>query len=302
LCKAKLLKENDMNIKNTGKTRRSPAKPIEAQPAPAIIDGALKNLEKISSEKPQEKRIAVSTQTMISAITNAAISYRYSLQLELATGLILFTETDGISRESKQALQKIYTQAGYDCETQYGSDYKTVRRRIDANAELFDWIGQEKVSQLIENRAEMAAINALVQHLEQYNLKGINSVLALVGKPVKQPTPPKEAPKATEQPKAEEGKQPEKTSKGKPEEAQQTSAVAELIGRAVEQGRAERGEQKRRKTDSPDVLTFSSEHVQVMVSPEASKDELMRISLELLQFAETLEIAEKSEREEPLAA
>jgi hypothetical protein len=292
--------------------RKPAAKPIATNNGngeaihPAIIEASLKAIEKTV----EEKHLAVSTQTMVSAITNAAISSKYALQLELATGLVLFAEADGISRDSKQALQKIYVLAGYDAEDQYKSDYKTVRRRIDVAAELFNWIGQNKLAELIENRAEMAAITALVQFLEQYNFKGINSVLALVGKPVKQPrkapaekstgTPaqvvaeakPAEAPQAIT-----EEKPAEKPSETTVEDA---GPVAEAVAAEIEKSRAARG--GRRKNDVPGTLNFSTEHVQVIVQPNASKAEITGIVMQLLEFVNTINVGEEMSVLEPEAA
>lgn len=272
---------------------RKSRKTTDKAPAPQILEGALKNLGAMSENiHEQEKHSPVSTQTMVSAITNAAVSIKYAMQLELATGLVLFAEHDGVNRDSKQALQKIYCQAGYDAEDQYKPEYKTVRRRIDAAGELFDWIGHDKIAQLIEHRAEMAAITALVQHLEQYNLRGINSVLALVGKPVKPGRKPPMEVAADKQP--SEAKKPEPAPETPKEEAPRAPteaerSVAEALGAQIDRSRAER-------QDKPGTLRFNTENVQVIVAPDATRAELIQITMELLQFAETLVIAEPAEK------
>jgi hypothetical protein len=269
-----------MNAKSTAtKTTRKPAaKPIT--PAP-VVSGALKDLEKqtpvVASGAPaEEKAMAVSTQTLISAISNAVVSYKYALQIEMATGLCLFAEYDGISRDSKQKLQEIYVAAGYDAKDQFKAEYKTVRRRIDAAAELFNWIGEDKIAELIENRAEMAAINALVQYLEQYNLRGINSVFALVGKPVKQV---RQAP--VEMPVTQQEAE-------KPSEAPAPS-VAQAVADQIAKDRQERAE----KEDTSILKRFSSEHVSVSVAQGTTREELMQIAMELLEFANTIPAVKK---------
>lgn len=226
-------------------------------------------------DKATDKPLVVSTQTMISSIIEASGFGKKALQLELATGLSLFFEMNGVDRDTKQALQKIYVQAGYDAEDQFKSEYKSCRRRIFASAELYNWIGHDVISGWIGTAKEKKALTAIVKQLEsQYELRGINSVFALVGKQVIGRKAPKE-------------KAPEET----PEKPQEdtNNEVANLVATNIEQARKERNQ---RKSDQPGVLNFNTEHVQVTVMPNATKEELIKLSLELLQFADTITAGE----------
>lgn len=236
--------------------------------APAVIEDALKNIDKVA-----DKPLTVSTQTLTAAIVEASGFGKKALQLELATGIALFMESNGVDRDTKQALQRIYEQAGFLCRDQFSSDYKTVRRRIDAAAELYNWIEHTTISEWMGSSKEKKAITNIVKGLEQYDLRGINSVFALVGKQVVGRKAPKEkAPDEAEKPKEEANDE-----------------VANLVATNIESARRERSQ---RKSDQPGVLNFSTEHVQVTVMPNATKEELINLAMQLLQFSETITIGE----------
>lgn len=269
------------------------------------IEGAMKEEPKATTpakidEHAAEKLSSVSTATFISAITNATMSYKYALQLELATGLVLFAEAGEANRDSKRALQQVYISAGYDCADQYKQDYKTIRRRIDASATLFDWMEIDTILKLIDNRAEMNAIMAVVQHLEQYNLKGINSVLALCGKPVilKREKPAD----------GDDNKQP----KG---EAKKTHSVKEYQQKQKEASASnapaneKEGQQasSREQQAAEGTRFLNTEHIRVEIAASATKAELMDIAMKMLAIANALPDVEaskqpthaKEEQEEP---
>jgi hypothetical protein len=132
----------------------------------------------------QQSTLSVSTQTYVSAISSAAISRKFALQLEIAVGLAVYAEHGGTSREAKQALYQIYLAAGYDCSDQYGSSYKTVNRRINASGYLFDKLGISQVREWIAGGVEMQLINSIAGQLENFSFGSVNAVLEYVGRPV----------------------------------------------------------------------------------------------------------------------
>lgn len=266
------------------------------------------NAEAALAQLPDEKPHTVSTATFISAINNATVSYKYALQLEMSTGLVLFAEAGEASRDSKRALQQVYIAAGYDCADQYKQDYKTIRRRIDASAALFDWMGKETILKLIENRAEMNAIMACVQHLEQYNLKGINSVLALCGRPVilkrekpaeKNADEPKEEPKKAISVRQYQDKDThQETQKAAAPATESNMEVAKALGQHITEMREQRAKEG--------TKFINTENIRVEVDAKATKAEIIQLSMQLLALAGTMpdvakpaEAPAKEEQQEP---
>lgn len=286
------------------KTTTATKRATSAKPIAPVVSEALKNIETITkaaatAPKKTEKRddsrfLAISLNTYVSAISSAAISYKFALQMELSVGLALFAEFGDTDRDAKRALSQVYQQSGYDCEKMDGADYKTVQRRIGAAADLFKFLKKDKIDEWTANTAEMASIQAIAKELEQYNLKGINSVLALVGKPVTLPRD-KAKPAAASAPQqaAPTGEAPKQK---EPSEGQ-AKEVAQMLATGIQQTREQVAEEarNRRITDMVGAFNFSTEHVQVVIAPEATKSELIRLSMQLLEFAETLAVAEEAD-------
>lgn len=285
------------------KTTTATKRATSAKPIAPVVSEALKNIEtitKAAAEAPKktEKRddsrfLAISLNTYVSAISSAAISYKFALQMELSVGLALFAEFGDTDRDAKRALSQVYQQSGYDCEKMDGADYKTVQRRIGAAADLFKFLKKDKIDEWTANTAEMASIQAIAKELEQYNLKGINSVLALVGKPVTLPRAKAKPAAAVPQQAAPTGEAPKQE---EPSEGQ-VKEVAQILATGIQQAREQVAEEarNRRITDMVGAFNFSTEHVQVVIAPEATKSELIRLSMQLLEFAETLAVAEEAD-------
>jgi len=242
----------------------------------------------------------VTMKAMIDAISDAGAWSKQALEIELATGLALFVENDGVSLASKKLLQDIYGQAGYKVDSISAADYKTCRRRIDASSELYQHIGHDEIVSWIGRAKDRNAIQKIVTNLEQYNLTGIQSVFTLVGKkqaakdkatsqPLAAPSQkPSEAPQGAEQPSAIAAQGgAEKTS---PEGSQQSlNDTAKLIGAAVAEGRAARG---RRASDVEGAVTIKTAHLAITVAPDVPKEELMEMSMKLLEYINTMQAQE----------
>lgn len=125
----------------------------------------------------------ISLETYINNLAKSMASRRIALQIELSVGLSIFAIYGDTSNEAKTALAKLYGEAGYRCATPKEMDYKTVNRRINATASLFDKIGIESIQSAIGSNKEQRAINAIAKSLESYKLHTVNDVLAYVGKP-----------------------------------------------------------------------------------------------------------------------
>lgn len=129
---------------------------------------------------------------MTQAIANAALSRRAALQIELAVSLIHFTqESGGTDTIGKAALKNVYNDAGYICIAKADRDYKTVNRRLNAMAKLFDKFGSALVYSWITTASTVegviadvgteAIINHVVVELVAFGFDTLDDVLAYVG-------------------------------------------------------------------------------------------------------------------------
>jgi hypothetical protein len=257
-------------------------------------------------EAPQghimEKLITISTQTYINVISSAALSRRYALMQELAVGLAVHAETGIPTRESKQALYKIYAAAGYDCEDQYGVDYKSTNRRINAGAFLFNKLGASRIEEWIAGHVEMQLIAAIAAELEKLEIKSVNDVLAYVGRPViakrpeafviettgdngevKQVTLTNIAPTIHEEPLAEQHtKLEEFAGPFHPELAPRPFWIPQWVEEEATQH-------------------VNMDNVQININHEVSKDELIAAAMKLLAMANEMENAVPEVPPEPPA-
>lgn len=127
----------------------------------------------------------ISLETYISNIAKAMGSRRVALQIELSVGLSVFATHGSTSKEARDMLNQIYVNAGWRSVDPRGVDYKTVNRRINATASLFEKLGAEEINNAIGSNKEQRAINAIAKHLEHYKLLTVNDVFAFAGRPVK---------------------------------------------------------------------------------------------------------------------
>jgi len=285
-------------------------KPSADKTPAAIKNGLAKNklpemgTDILKNEKKSDERfLSISTATLVSAIENAAGFSKSALHLELAVGLLLFANHGKTDLSAKKELAIVYQQAGYKCATPNDEDYKTVNRRINVAAEFFDWLdGKPTIDEWILATTEMQSIQAIVRHLEdEFNFKGMNSVMATIGKPV---ILKRDRQRAATKP--ETGQQPE--AEGQPSEQQITSqegaqtptaeqqGVASLLAeKSAEAEKKGAGAPRRRSSDRPDIHVIQTAHMRVEIPMEVTKEELIQISTELLMLANTLQVAESPE-------
>jgi hypothetical protein len=275
-----LYRRNTMNaVKNINKS--------VANNTPAhIVAGAMSEADKQAAKSAFRP---VTQKAMVDAIMDAASWSKQALDVELATGLVLFAENEGVSLATKKLLQAVYVEAGYKSENISDEHYKTVRRRIDASAALFVHIGHEEIVSWIGKAKDRNAIQKIVAQLEQYNFTGINSVLALVGK--KPVVKPKQE-SLREQPKAIGKEEEIKTTanvRADEKEEQLASETAQMIGQAITQDRAARG---RRASDVEGVATLKTEHLNLVIPLDIDKKELMEMSMKLLEYINAMQAKE----------
>lgn len=156
-------------------------------PAPAPEEGA----PAIREGKKDNRFTQISMPVYVKALTDALMNRKAAIRLEMAVGLSVFIRYGSVDNVSKIQLQRVYQEAGYQTATSKDADYKTVRRRIDAAAGLFDFIGPDEIAEVTANNDEDAEIRALVRYLEDnYDFYTINGVLEKIGKPVAQTNTP----------------------------------------------------------------------------------------------------------------
>jgi hypothetical protein len=112
--------------------------------------------------------------TCTSALTAAAINHKAAIQLELAVGLAVFHLYKGTNKDARKMLVQAYALAGWQCQKFADPDYKTVNRRINATASLYEKV---PVAKWVGHLQEMDIIQAICDGLEPFQLYTIQDVL-----------------------------------------------------------------------------------------------------------------------------
>ena len=266
-------------------TRKAPAAKQAPKAAEQAIAGeAIKNFEKIAEKREDKRFLAISLQTYVSAMSSSLMSAKNAILLETSLGLACMEENGGTNKDAKRALSVIYSQGGWNNLNPKDEDYTTVNRHINAICAFYDWLDKGTISEWIDKKTEMHAINAIMSELEQFNLKGINSLLSYAGKhPTKKAKEKAEA-QAKEQPKAEE-KKPEQPAK----EGPKADWSGTEHGGAEQQGNVT---QLRRRTDDvteEGTLYIVTQHLKIAIPPETTKDEMLQAAQELLMRASKMD-------------
>lgn len=139
-------------------------------------------------------KTAINYTVLTASINQAALSRRAALNLELAVGLIHFTqEADGTSATGKANLKAVYNGAGYDCMDKTSRDYKTVNRRLNACAKLFDKLSSNTVYSYFENAEDTEqALDMVLAELAAYSFHTMDDVLEFVGAASNRKTGPRQ--------------------------------------------------------------------------------------------------------------
>lgn len=153
-----------------------------ATPAPAP---AASNGEGASATPPAAPHIDIAR--YVAALSQAAGFSKASIDLEMAVCLSIFAESGEANLAAKKEVLAAYSGAGWKCDTHTGDDYKTVSRRLNAAAALFDKMGGKKaIDEVTAGVPVEAHIGAIVNHLaETFELNSLNAVWAAAGRPVK---------------------------------------------------------------------------------------------------------------------
>jgi hypothetical protein len=148
-----------------------------------------------NEDRDDKRFLAISDASCLTALQRAFGFGKAALHLELAVSLSIFAYSDtGADLITKRHVMSIYGEAGFDVNPN-GEDYKTISRRINAAAKLYNTLGgRPEIDRILEGTTEDLAIEMLKNHLTQeYNFSGINAVLAAAGSPVPQYNTPERA-------------------------------------------------------------------------------------------------------------
>lgn len=192
--------------------------------------------------------------TCVRALNMAALNRKTSFQIELAVGLAVFLSHGSTDKEARIMLSAAYSAAGYECTHVTGIDYKTVNRRMNATAKLFERLGGSVLA-WAGKHDEDQLLSSICLGLEPYEFFGVQDVLRFCAPERVLPSRPrmevKPAPDAIAPP---------------PTTGQ--DGIREMFRRASDQGqRVEVG------------------HLAVVIPQEATRMELMELARRLLEIA-----------------
>lgn len=196
--------------------------------------------------------------TCTSALTAAAINHKAAIQLELAVGLAVFHLYNGTNKDARKMLVQAYALAGWQCQKFADPDYKTVNRRINATASLYEKV---PVAKWIGHLQEMDIIQAICEGLEPFQLYTIQDVLRYAA------------------PHKVQGK----TLAVEPAH----DVLAGPIG-SNHTGQERIMQQFRRASDHIEegARVLATDHISVVIPKDASREELRELALKLFALAE----------------
>lgn len=120
------------------------------------------------------------------ALTRANALAKASIALEMSVCMVIYAFNGGATLAGKKNVRKAYTAAGYRCEDGNGSDYKTVSRRLNGAALLYDRMGgTTKIVEIIGGYTGLPALMSINEHLNlTYDIPTLTSVFTVAGRPV----------------------------------------------------------------------------------------------------------------------
>lgn len=124
----------------------------------------------------------LSAMTCVDLMTQALMSRREALRTEVSVALGVFYEAGRTSNEAKEILYQVYCRIGYDCIPWDRPDYKTINRRINNAALLFDKIGYDKLKNWIGKSTEYELIGKVREQIVELGIESMDSLLSYCGK------------------------------------------------------------------------------------------------------------------------
>lgn len=125
----------------------------------------------------------LSAMTCVDLMTQAMMSRREALRTEVSVALGVFYEAGRTSNEAKEVLYQVYCRVGYDCIPSDRPDYKTINRRINNAALLFDKLGYDTLKKLVGKSTEYDLIGKIREKVLELGIESMDSLLTYCGKP-----------------------------------------------------------------------------------------------------------------------
>lgn len=185
----------------------------------------------------------------IDALRGAMALRGQALQTELAVGLYTYHVCGSNDLQAKKVLRSIYASAGEaDCLTPGSDSYQTVNRRMDYIAALYEKIKPRIIKKWIAGKSNQEAIDGIIVGLQPFEFRAMDHVRVFAKKPAQQ---------RSESPVAE---------KNEP-------VTDHPMRRASDQ------------PEAPGTRHVRTDHIDVAIPPDATRDELMRLAMEILELA-----------------
>lgn len=204
--------------------------------------------------------VRLSVETCAKALNTAAINRKSAFQTELSVGLAIFLVVGGTHKEARRVLCETYAAAGYQCLRPVDMDYKTVNRRINATADLFNKV---QVKSWAGKHSEGDMLRAIYIGLEPYELLTVADVQRFCNPPKKHAAP------TVVKPHAAVLSGPSTPSNNHTGQAK----VVEMFRRAADQ--VQKGADH-----------IETKHLALVIPANATRDELIQMAQKLLALAE----------------
>lgn len=123
----------------------------------------------------------LSADTCVKHLGQSFLIGRRALGVELAVCLSIFAGAGNTERSAKQLVQEVYKRAGYDADNKHSRHYKTVNRRLNAAAALYNKLGHTVVAGWMDGHHEDKLIVAVTKGLETHKFDSLDDVLEFCG-------------------------------------------------------------------------------------------------------------------------
>lgn len=100
-----------------------------------------------------------------------------ALQIELAVSLVVYHTCGSSDLAAKKVLRAVYAASGIDCIKQDSASYRTIARRIDRSAGLYDKVKHSTIAKWLNGKDDTQTIDAVVAGLKPLNLNSMDDVL-----------------------------------------------------------------------------------------------------------------------------
>lgn len=196
------------------------------------------------------------------ALNTAAINRKAAIQLELSVGLAVFLLHGGSNKDGRAMLVSAYAAAGYACTHIGDMDYKTINRRINATAALWEKVPVKKWVGKLDGKD---ALRAVYDGLAPYELFTIQDVMRYAA-------PQKVRAQVKVKPNADILSIP--------------TGAAPPAANGNHTGQQKVMDQMRRVSDQVKAgTTVSTEHLTLLIPEGTPKSELIEMAAQLLQLA-----------------